>query len=145
MSAILGARYADVFASVGIHSGLPVGAARDMAEAFAAMAGGGNAELPLAVPAIIFHGTADRTVVPANGAALLPEGLVEETSRIVEAGGRRANVLSVLPAAHSVASELWEVEGLGHAWSGGDRRGSYVDPAGPVATAEMVRFFRETG
>ena len=39
--------------------------------------------------------------------------------------------------------ELLVVEGLGHAWSGGHARGSCADPAGPVATEAICRFFRE--
>jgi poly(3-hydroxybutyrate) depolymerase len=74
----------------------------------------------------------------------MPDGLVSETSRIVETTARRATVLSVQPANRSIPSEFWEVEGLGHAWSGGDRAGSFVDPSGPDATAEMLRFFAET-
>jgi poly(3-hydroxybutyrate) depolymerase len=144
MAAILGARYADVFASVGIHSGLPVGSARDVGSAFAAMGSGGTARHPIAVPAIVFHGTADTTVAPANGTAMMPRGQAGGTRRTVEIGGRRTTIASVLAAGHTVASELWEVEGLGHAWSGGDFKGSYTDPAGPDATAEMLRFFRET-
>jgi poly(hydroxyalkanoate) depolymerase family esterase len=143
MAAILGAHYPDVVASVGIHSGLPVGAATDMGGAFAAMNTGGTAGRPLAVPAIVFHGTADRTVVPANAAALMPGGAAG--GRTVERNGRGVTVTSARAPGHRVASELWSVDGLGHAWSGGSTRGSFVDSTGPDATAEMMRFFAEAG
>jgi poly(3-hydroxybutyrate) depolymerase len=37
---------------------------------------------------------------------------------------------------------LCEVQGLGHAWSGGDARQRYGDPVGPDASRLVWRFVR---
>ena len=72
-AAIMGSTYPDLYAAIGVHSGLACGAARDMPSAFAAMRGETNLALRAASSAaaaaprvIVFHGTADTTVHPSN-------------------------------------------------------------------------------
>jgi poly(hydroxyalkanoate) depolymerase family esterase len=72
MAAIMGAAYPDLYAAVGIHSGLPVGAAHDLPSAFAAMKNGAATKEPRKarrkpIPVIVFHGDRDMTVHPRNG------------------------------------------------------------------------------
>jgi poly(3-hydroxybutyrate) depolymerase len=60
-----------------------------------------------------------------------------------EIGGRSYSRNVTTDPAGIVVAEHWEIAGLGHAWSGGSRSGSYTDPTGPDASAEMIRFFLE--
>lgn len=149
MAAVLAATYPDVFAAAGIHSGLAHGAAHDVASAFAAMRGGGSGtSLPRdgrASRLIVLHGTADRTVAPANAEAIadgVRRALPPAKPRVrrCTAGGRDCTV-SRIEQNGRTALEVWMVEGAGHAWSGGEPNGSYTDASGPDASAEMVRFF----
>ena len=55
-------------------------------------------------------------------------------------GPRPYRVTRWSAARHGVL-ELWVVEGLGHAWSGGSAQGSYSDGRGPRASTQMWRFF----
>lgn len=147
MAAIMGAAYPDLFAAVGVHSGLPVGAAHDMPSAFTAMsqgAAGGRRRNPGSVATIVFHGDADTTVHSKNGEHLIagsPTGFkVSRASGTSESGVRYSR--TVQSNTHGVPiAEHWVVHGAGHAWSGGSSAGSYIDPRGPDASAEMVRFF----
>jgi poly(hydroxyalkanoate) depolymerase family esterase len=151
MAAILGETYPDVFAGVGAHSGLPVGAAKDMPSAFAAMAGAAP-ESALAntggtVRTIVFHGTADATVHPSNGDRIVQRaraggaGQVIEDTHSGQEGGRSFTRVTASDAAGRQRVVQWSVAGLGHAWSGGQAGGSYTDAKGPDASAEMIRFF----
>lgn len=145
---VVAAAYPDVFSAVGVHSGLPAGGAHDIPSAFAAMRSGSrSAPHPGIVPTIVFHGTADSTVHPANGAAVLTQalhampGLRETTQAGVSEGGRRFRTTTHLNKdGHSLA-EHWQIDGAGHAWAGGQPAGSYTDPMGPDASRQMLRFF----
>jgi poly(hydroxyalkanoate) depolymerase family esterase len=150
-AAIMAATHADLYAAVGIHSGLACGAASDLPSAFVAMRQGGGSKIADGeppVPTIVFHGDRDATVHPNNGDRIVeqcataaglkakvisgrvPHGLAYTRTNLADAGGR-------------AVSEHWTVHGAGHAWSGGSPAGSYTDPRGPDATREMLRFFLE--
>jgi poly(3-hydroxybutyrate) depolymerase len=47
---------------------------------------------------------------------------------------------TVYRAHDQVVIETWLVHGMGHAWSGGDPRGTHTFPPGPDATEAMLRF-----
>ena len=137
MAAILAATHPDVFAAAGVHSGLPAGCANDLTSAFRAMRGGASSENQIhEIPLIVFHGAADATVAPINARRLVSQDGVE-TSHF--GNGRSWTRLTT-----ETGSELWLVKEAGHAWFGGDPSGSFTDPLGPDATAEMLRFFRES-
>lgn len=150
-AAIMGATYPDLYAAVGIHSGLACGAARDIPGAFSAMRSGAPAAPTLAhneriVPTIVFHGDRDRTVSPVNGdqaseqASGGPGGRTDVSRGLSAQGVAYTRTVRHDARDHSIG-EYWLLEGMGHAWSGGSADGSFTDPKGPDASAEFVRFF----
>ena len=151
MAAIMGATYPELYAAVGIHSGLPVGAAHDLPSAFAAMKNGkatkdrcSASKAP--IPVIVFHGDRDMTVHPCNGEQVLAQCIERHKTKITTEKGQvphgRAYTRTVQHDRNGKAiAEQWIVHGAGHAWSGGSLSGSYTDPKGPNAAQEMLRFF----
>jgi poly(hydroxyalkanoate) depolymerase family esterase len=149
--------YPDLYAAVGIHSGLAAGCARDLSSAMMAMNMGAPGSTPpsgfgaspegLRLPTIVFHGDGDTTVHPRNGEQVLAQagadGLraLDAQGEPVGPGGLAYSRTRFADAAGRVRIESWRVHGLAHAWSGGDPAGSYTDPRGPDASRAMLDFF----
>jgi len=149
MAAILAARYPELYAAVGIHSGLPVGSAHDLPSALSAMKGAAAPrQAPRTpIPVIVFHGDRDTTVDPRNGEQALAQCVDPGGSEVTVEEGKVPHGRAYTRTTHHdgegrVVAERWVVHGAGHAWSGGSRDGSYTDPKGPNASQEMLRFFQ---
>ncbi len=178
MAAIVAAAHPEIYAAVGVHSGLAVGAASNVSEALAAMRNGAGKRASAGagagvgvggsmhgrtaqcqatggrvIPTIVFHGDQDQTVHPRNGEQVVAavRGCASQcVEQGVSRGGRRftrtvhreSNGIE-RDAACGTLAEHWLVHGAAHAWSGGNAKGSYTDPAGPDASREMLRFFLE--
>jgi poly(hydroxyalkanoate) depolymerase family esterase len=169
MAVVLGETYPELFAGVGVHSGMPYGSAHDIPSALVAMKGGrrglsgakrtGDESLvpPMktgqALPLIVFHGDRDHTVQQKNGAQIVQQAqeahnatgedrmLRVSMQNGIAAGGRHFSRAVYTDAQGQARIENWTLHGAGHAWSGGHASGSFTDGTGPDASAEMVQFF----
>jgi poly(3-hydroxybutyrate) depolymerase len=161
MAAIMGRTYPDLYAAIGIHSGLAYASASDIPSALAAMRGRRFSDRRMSesafrvLPTIVFHGDLDTTVHSRNAEHVIAQatpadndlGTLAFSAQTVEKGeerGRRYTRTIRADASGNPALEHWLVHGAGHAWSGGSPRGSYTDPRGPDATRAMLRFFLAT-
>src|SRR6478736_2623580 len=153
-AAIMGATYNDLYAAIGVHSGLACGAAIDLPSAFVAMRQGVGSDDRVIpgdgppVPTIVFHGDRDITVHPKNSDQILEQTMKTTSPQKKVHRGQVPGGHSYTRTIHSDASgrgilEHWNIHGAGHAWSGGSSVGSYTDPRGPDATRGMLRFFLE--
>jgi poly(hydroxyalkanoate) depolymerase family esterase len=158
MAVIMAVTYPDLYAAVGVHSGLAYRAASDVRSGFKAMRQGPGPsmqQLTTVIPLISFHGDRDTTVSSVNADHLIKQWLQATNterdrsahSTKVERGqavGGRAYTRSIYHNAKGqVIAEKWLVHQAGHAWSGGSSDGSFTNPQGPSASSEMLRFFAE--
>ena len=103
----------------------------------------------------VSKGDADTVVRPLNGDRVADQWLAYRAAASAgapigrsrsDAGhttdGRRYHVLRWYTGRGRKVLEYWTVHGLGHAWSGGRKNGSFSDPDGPRATTLMWAFFR---
>ena len=164
MAAIVASAYPEIFAAVGVHSGLPCGAASNVSEALMVMQNGkAGSGLPgqggrfgsasserrsgqSTVPTIVFHGDQDQTVHPRNGEQVIAAVLGAtvgnaQVEQGMSAQGRRYTRSRRRGDNGRALTEHWLVHGAGHAWSGGLPEGSYTDKTGPDATLAMLSFF----
>lgn len=174
MSVIMGATYPDMFATIGVGSGLEYKAATSELAAWTAMMQGGpdpvqqgNAAYDAmgsytrVVPVIVFHGTSDYIVYPVNGHQVISQwaqtndrasdgsddnnidDTADQTINGQVPNGRSYTEYVYKDSSNgAVVMEKYMVNGMGHAWSGGNSAGSYTDPQGPKASQLMWNFFK---
>jgi len=151
LAALLASRYPSRFCAVAMHSGVPPGAAHSTATALRAMRGHAPAPAlttPTALPPLlVLHGTADTTVALSNAVAsarLWAEaaGAQPASSRVVRRGKRRPMTVTDFKQRGRLAATLCEIDGLGHAWSGGAAGQPFSDASGPDASRMIWAFAR---
>ncbi len=168
MACILAVRHSRLFAGCAIHSGLMYCAAHSPTQALAAMRSGTSAaaidkartlafqahEPEIMVPTLVIHGDRDTTVSPMNADQIIEQlkeraesidssaGALSATrERRMDSGNRTYRQQDYTQQGRLVLRKII-VEGLGHAWSGGDARFEFNDAAGPDAGRLILDFVR---
>ena len=107
---------------------------------------------PAELAALVVQGSADTVVAPAHAEALarqlieleggfVPlEALPFPTARSTSVKNGRTTRVTEFRAGQAGLVRLMQIEGMSHAWPGGDPRFDYQDPTGPDLSAEAVAF-----
>lgn len=162
MSLILATTYPDVITAAGVHSATAYGSATQGFSAFGAMAA--HSSMPShqmihgeMAPVVLIHGTNDPVVRAPNADRIVDQWLASRdsqrltgldrvrplaTTRALVVDGRHCIRTRWYTARGRRVLEYWRVDGLRHAWSGGHRRGSFIDLKGPRAADVMMAFFQ---
>lgn len=169
LAAVVGLRFAKLFAAIGVHSGVACGSASNAATALSVLAKGADGDIDavaldaraqaspraLPLPVCIVHGDHDHVVAERNSAELLRQFLIfngrftpdgdalpdaDSTQSATLSNGRTTTTDDYLVSGRLVARRV-RVAGLGHAWSGGDGAFAYNDPQLPDATTLFGEFF----
>jgi poly(hydroxyalkanoate) depolymerase family esterase len=166
MACVLAVRHSRLFAACAIHSGLMFGAANSPMQALDAMRAGPPAaaidaarrlactadESAVIVPTLVIQGDRDVTVNPVNADEIIEQlkarsefigsangPLLASRERRIENNGRTYRQDDYVQRGQVVLRKIL-IEGLGHAWSGGDDRYEFNEPAGPDAARLIVDF-----
>lgn len=170
MAAHLAASYPDLYAAVGIHSGLEFGAANSALDAVVALEQGGPdpektsreayenmGRFADVVPTIVIQGTDDEIVNPINGRQAVKQairtidlvgdgkidGYIDYRPDSIDTGstpGHQFTRREYRLENGKLAVVEYRINDMGHAWSGGHQDGHYVNPDGPSASRIIWKF-----
>ena len=166
LAAILGVRFPRLVTAVAVHSGIACGAAQSGMTAISVLKRGPEqdveaiavavreAAMPheIRVPLLAIHGDRDEVVPPAHAAALVRQYLAlngDDPARAPDAQARIPHPDGRVEIVHDwrrdgrLVVRHVEVQGLGHAWSGGDASLDFNDAGPPDATALLGTFFAD--
>jgi poly(hydroxyalkanoate) depolymerase family esterase len=153
MAALAGLHFPQRFAAVVMHSGVEPTSANSSATALSAMRGryrqplSPPGKVPEALPALlVIQGSNDPVVLRANGMRAAQAWATRthaqpKEARVVRRGNRYPfTTMDWLGPKRRLQVTLREVNGLGHAWSGGVASQAYSDPKGPDASRMVWAF-----
>lgn len=167
MAVNMGVAYPDLYAAIGVHSGVEYQAVTAFSLTVSVTGGPppvwqgdlayqAMGKYARVVPTIDIQGSCDTVVWPVNGDQVIQQWM--ETDYDASGGTYNASFANPstttygqVPGGHSYTTytwndsngkeieEYWVVNGMGHAWSGGS--GFWGDPAGPSANLALYNFF----